>query len=171
LQVTAGSALVGGFRRNEMPRSTPTARRSGHIALGLGLWLAVCAALPATAEVTMSGNDGVKAGGSITNELQIKKLTTSAEGKNAKTVLRGNTIQRTTAGGDISNVTEIDELTLRADGKNAVSKMAVGTISDVEAGGDITNRVTVGTSTNVAIGAGARACTELGTLGGPAFCN
>ena len=154
-----------------MPRSTPTARRFGRTTLGLGLWLAACVALPAAAEVKMSGNDGVKAGGSITNQLQIKKLTTSAQGKNAKTVLRGNTIQRTTAGGDISNVTEIDELTLEANGKGAVSKMAVGTISDVEAGGDITNQVTIGTSTNVAIGDGARACTELGTLGGPSFCN
>jgi len=154
-----------------MPRSTPTFRPSGRIALVVGLWLVASVALPAAAEVKMSGNDGVKAGGSITNELQIKKLTTSAEGKNAKTVLRGNTIQRTTAGGNISNVTEIDELTLRAEGKNAVSKMAVGTISDVEAGGDITNQVTVGTSTNTASGAGAYACTELGTLGGPAFCD
>lgn len=154
-----------------MPPIQTTARRHRHSAIALGLWLAASLALPAAAEVQLPANDGVKAGGSITNQLEIKKLTTSAQGKDARTVLRGNTIQRTTAGGDISNVTEIDELTLSAHGKDAVSKMAVGMISDVEAGGDIVNQVTVGTSTNVAIGAGARACTELGTLGGPSFCN
>jgi hypothetical protein len=51
------------------------------------------------------------------------------------------------------------------EGSGAVSRMAVGTISGVTVGGDLDNTVTIGTSTNIAIGAGARACTEVGTMG------
>ncbi len=43
--------------------------------------------------------------------------------------------------------------------------MAIGTIEDVEAGGSISNSVSIGSSLNIAIGAGARACSEIGTMG------
>jgi hypothetical protein len=141
-----------------------TASRRRTAALGLGLWLAT-AALPAAAEVQLPAGNGVKAGGTLSNELRIGRLTTSADGQKARTELRANTIERTAAGGDITVTTDIDELILRAEGRSAKSEMAVGVVRDVTTGGDLTNSVMIGSSTNIAIGAGARACTELGTLG------
>jgi hypothetical protein len=153
-----------------MPSPTQRYRRRRSLAAGLGLWLTVMAALPATAEVRLPGDGGVKVGGTLVNELQIKELSSSSTGEKAMTTLRTNAIERTTVGGNLTNRTTIDTLTLRAEGAGAVSEMAIGTIADVTTGGNLTNSVTLGTSTNIAIGAGARACTELGTLG-VRFCD
>jgi hypothetical protein len=153
------------------PHQTGAGRSILGIAAGLGLTLAALSALPAAAEVKLPSERGVEVrggvavGGALTNQQSIGSYSTSSDGANARTSLRIGTVERSKAGGSITNTTEIGDLTLRAQGRDAVSQMVVGTIEDVEADGSITNSVTIGSSLNIAIGAGARACTEIGTMG------
>ena len=144
---------------------TRAGRSTLGIAAGLGLALAALSALPAAAEVKLPSERGVEVGGALTNQQSIGSYSTSSDGANARTSLRINTVERSKARGSIKNTTEIGDLTLRAQGRDAVSQMVIGTIEDVEADGSITNSVTIGSSLNIAIGAGARACTEIGTMG------
>lgn len=140
------------------------------LAFSLALCLGTLAALPTAAEVKLPGDGGVSVGGRLTNDLQIKEMSTTSDGEKARTTLRANTIENTAVGGDLTNRTRIDQLILRAQGQGAVSEMAIGTIADTAVGGDLDNSVVLGTSTNIAIGAGARACTELGTIGRSGIC-
>lgn len=149
---------------------TTTRRHRLLLAASLGLWLGALPILPAAAEVRLPSDGGVSVGGRLTNDLQIKRMSSTSEGEKARSSLRTNTLENTAVGGDLTNQTTIDRLTLRAEGRGAVSEMAIGTITDTTVGGDLENSVVLGTSTNIAIGSGARACTELGTIGRTGIC-
>ena len=154
-----------------MPSRTRHHRRRTSLAAGLGLWIAAMAALPASAEVALSGDGGREGRNTPVNALRIEQLSATSAGTQATTTLEANTVERSAAGGTITNRSTVDTLILRAQGRGAVSEMAIGTVSDVTAGADVANTVTLGTSENIAIGAGARACTEIGTLGRTGVCN
>lgn len=115
--------------------------------LALGLCLAALLAVPALAEVK------------VTKE----RPEVAASDVDAAPTDRPRPSDR--RGGGIVNRLEIGRVTQDARGQGAVSKTIIGVIEDVEAAGTITNQVTIGTSTDIAIGAGARACSEIGTIG------
>ncbi len=91
-------------------------------------------------------------------------------GEGARMVVETGRVTQTAVGGELHATTEVGRLTQRAEGRDASAVTVIGRIQDVTTGGDLTNTVTLGTSLNIAIGAGARACTELGTLGGGFVC-
>ena len=151
---------------------TFTARRVGQPG-----WLCRCVLLtaivasPAKAEMLLPNGAGVQLDGALVDLMEIEALAAASEGDGATTTLRAGAVERRRVGGRVTSRTTIDSLILHAEGQDSSSTMAVGTISDVTTGGDLANTVTLGTSTNIAIGAGARACTELGTLGRIGVCD
>jgi hypothetical protein len=153
-----------------MPATTRDPLHCRALAIGFALCLGALTALPATAEVKVPDDGGVSVGGRLTNDLHIKEMSNTSDGEKARTTLRANTIENTAVGGNLTNQTTIDQLILSTQGQGAVSEIAIGVISDTAVGGDLDNSVVLGTSSTIAIGSGARACTELGTIGRSGIC-
>jgi hypothetical protein len=148
-----------------MSSTTPHTTRPGFPgrALAAGLSLATLLALPALAEVRVSGAPMAPGQSRVIAEPADRLL--PSDGRGGETRLRIDQVERSSARGGIVNQLSIGTLTQEAQGEDAVSETIIGIIDGVEAEGSITNQVTIGTSTDIAIGAGARACSAIGTIG------
>jgi|GEM_PF-2159505 len=148
-----------------MSSTMPATKRWAHHArvFTTGLCLATLLALPSLAEVRVSGDRVAPVELGIEAEA-VDPVGPKSEG-GGETRLRIGEVERSTAPEGIDNRLDIGTLTQQAEGEDAVSETIIGIIEDVQAGGSIINQVTIGTSTDIAIGAGARACSEIGTLG------